>query len=280
MELPANTFKELADVIYTESGIVLGPEKVYLVRHRLEPLVRSEGLGSFDDLVRQLRMRPGTALQNAVIDAMTVKETQFFRDHAFFDALLEHVLPACATAMRKGRHRLRIWSAAASTGQEAYSVAMLVREFISGSTAGGLDEGRISIVASDISAAAIEFAKAGRYTKAELHRGVSESRVRKHFHHRGEFWHVDESLARMIRFRTFNLLKTTAELGAFDLILCRNVMIYFDDTLRRKICRALFDALQEGGWLALGSAESLYGMEDRFETIVLGKTILYRKPIR
>src|SRR4029079_14320052 len=150
-----------------------------------------------------------------------------------------------------------------STGQEAYSVAMLVREFIASNAPCGLKESGISIVASDISEAAIETAKAGTYTQSELHRGISESRLRQHFHHRGSTWRIDESLGKMVQFRTFNLLHTTAELGAFDLILCRNVMIYFAEPLRRKICRALYGALQDGGWLALGSAESLYGMEDR-----------------
>jgi chemotaxis protein methyltransferase CheR len=283
MELSAHTFKELADAIRLESGIMLGPDKAYLVRHRLEPLVRSEALPGFDDLVRQLRTRSGNALRNAVVDAITVKETRFFRDQAFFDVLQKSVLPTCASALAApghGRQRIRIWSAAASTGQEAYSVAMLVRELSSERDAEALDEKRVTILASDISAAAIEAARAGQYSAADVHRGVSDARLRQHFRHTGHHWSVDESLRRLMQFRTFNLLNSPANLGAFDVILCRNVMIYFDDAFRRRICRALYSVLHEGGWLALGSAESLYGMEDQFETHVIGKTIIYRKPYR
>ncbi len=280
MELTPKTFKELADVIRNESGIVLGPEKAYLVRHRLEPLLRDNGLEGYDDLMRRLRVRTAVALRNTVIDAMTVKETRFFRDQSFFELLRTHVFPSCATTMGKGRHRLRIWSAAASTGQEAYSVAMLMREFIASGATRELDEGRVNIVASDISASAIELAKAGLYANAAVHRGVSDERLRKHFHRSGQSWRVDESLQRMMQFRTFNLQESPAGLGAFDVILCRNVMIYFDEPTRRRICRELHDSLQPGGWLALGSAESLYGMEERFETVVIGKAIVYRRPQR
>lgn len=283
MELAQHTFRELAGLIRHESGIALGPDKSYLVRHRLEPLVRSEGLDSFDSLMQRLRQRGANGLRNAVIDAITVKETRFFRDHAYFDALRHHILPACASVLaesRKARHRVRIWSAATATGQEAYSLAILVREFIETNAGSGLKEGQFSILASDISAKAIESAKAGQYSKSEVHRGLSESRLHQHFDRRGERWSVDESLRRLVQFRTFNLLKPTTEVGPFDLILCRNVLIYFDEAIRRRICRGLYTVLHDGGWLVLGSAESIYGTDDRFQTIILGKTILYRKPQR
>jgi chemotaxis protein methyltransferase CheR len=278
VELAPHTFRELTQLIRAETGIVLGPEKTYLVRHRLEPLVRSEGLAGFIDLVRQLRLHPGAALRDAVIDAITVKETQFFRDPSFFDVLLEHVLPACAAGKGDGG-RVRIWSAAASTGQEAYSVAMLVRE-LRAAKPGALDESRVSILASDISPAAIRSATTGLYDRSEVGRGLSAARLQRHFHQHGVAWHVEDSLRRMVQFRTFNLLHASAEIGGFDLILCRNVLIYFDEAARRQVSRALFTALRDGGCLALGSAESLYGMEEQFETIMHGKSILYRKPLR
>jgi chemotaxis protein methyltransferase CheR len=280
MELSPQSFRELSGIIHHESGIVLGTDKAYLVRHRLEPLVRSEGLDGFDELVKKLRMRNRTGLCNVVIDAITVKETQFFRDQSCFNGLLHHVLPACALTLRnpaRGRQRIRIWSAAAATGQEAYSIAMLVREFIA-TNADGVKEAQFNIMGSDISAAAIESAKAGKYSNAEVQRGLSEARLQQHFHRRGERWIISEPVRRLVQFRTFNLLHPPTELGAFDLILCRNVLIYFDDATRRKICRGLYSVLQDGGWLVLGSAESLYGMEERFETLIQGKTILYRKP--
>ena len=283
MELAAHTFREIAKLIHEDTGIALGADKAYLVRHRLEPLVRSEGLEDFEALVQRLRMRAANRLRSAFIDAITVKETRFFRDQAFFECLARDVLPACAAKLdRPGNtsQRVRIWSAASSTGQEACSLAILVRELSEEHVAKHARESRFSIVASDISQEAIEFSKAGLYSKSDVDRGLSESRLRTHFRHSGARWRFDESLSRMTHFRTFNLLHSPAELGPFDLILCRNVMIYFDDATRRRVCRGLYSALHPGGFLALGSAESLYGMEDRFETVALGKTILYRRPQR
>ncbi len=281
MDLAAHTFKDLASVIRDETGICLGPDKSYLVKHRLEPLVRSEGLDGFDNFVQRLRLRSGGRLRSAIVEAITVKETRFFRDQVFFDALQTRVLPACATALgnkASGRHRARIWSAAASTGQEAYSIAILLQEMTEKKTAPDLEAGQFGILATDISAEAIEFAKAGHYSASEVDRGLSESRLSRYFRRRGKHWCIDESLRRMIQFRAFNLLNSPTDLGAFDLILCRNVLIYFDQVTRQRICRGFYAALQAGGWLALGSAESIYGIDDRFETIVVGKTILYRKP--
>jgi chemotaxis protein methyltransferase CheR len=284
MDLAPDTFQELAAVIRRESGMLLGPDKSYLVRHRLEPVLRAEKLDSFETLVNRLHMRTGSALCNAVINAITVQETRFFRDQSCFDGLREHVLPECTEMIRNpqrvgARQRLRIWSAAAATGQEAYSLSMLIREFAA-SGPGALNENHVTIVASDISPTAIESAKAARYTPAEVHRGLSEARLKEHCHLRGEHWHISEPVRRLVQFRTFNLLHSTATLGAFDVILCRNVLIYFDDPTRRKIIQGLYAALHPGGWLILGSAESLYGMEERFETLIHARAIFYRKPCR
>lgn len=283
MELANETFRELAGVIRAETGMVLGPEKAYLVHHRLEGLVRSEGLTGFEGLAQRLRVRTNVGLRKALIDAITVKETRFFRDQAFFDALKDYVLPECASVLARagrGRQHLRVWSAAASTGQEAYSVAMILREFIETNPAERLDERRFSILASDISDAAIDAARAGLYSESEVGRGLSADRLKRYFAPRARQWCIDESLRRNMQFRTLNLLDPPSDLGAFDLILCRNVLIYFDAADRGRVCRWLFDLLHDGGWLALGSAESLHGLDDRFETIVMGKSILYQKPVR
>jgi chemotaxis protein methyltransferase CheR len=283
MELAASTFRELADFIRAESGITLGPEKSYLLRHRLEPLIRREGLHSFDGLIEKLRSRGRAALRDSVIDAITVKETRFFRDHAYFEALREHVLPACAAllgASPKTRHRIRLWSAATATGQEAYSLAILVREFLESRGLAAPDDGHFSILATDISTTAIESAKSALFSRTQVHSGLSDSRRQRYLHHRGERWIIDEPLRRMVQFRMFNLLHSPAPLGAFDLILCRNVLIYFDEPIRQRICRGLHSVLHDGGWLALGSAESIHGMDDCFETVIRGKVILYRKPPR
>jgi chemotaxis protein methyltransferase CheR len=283
MELSKQTLESLSDVVHRLCGLVIGPDKGYLVRHRLEPLVRREGLDSLEQLLQRLQGRDCGRLQDAVVEAITTKETSFFRDRAFFRALQETVLPECIVALEQladHRHRIRIWSAGCSTGQECYSVAMLIRELIASRGTGALHESHFTILASDISAESLKIAKAGRYDRNDVAKGLSPELLRRHFHHRGNHWVIDDSLRRLVQFHRFDLLDPPAELGAFDVVLCRNVLIYFDQSTRQRICRRLYSVLQDGGWLALGSAESLFGLEHRFETVKAGRVILYRKPRR
>lgn len=283
MDLSPGDYRELSQRIHRLCGLVLGPDKTYLVRHRLEPLVRDCGLEGFAHLLRVLRTQSGAKLHDAVIEAITTKETRFFRDPALFKAIWDHVLPERTGLLRSSggrRQRIRVWSAAASTGQEAYSMAMLVRDFVDATAQPDHAEHHFAILASDISAIALETAKAGLYSRADVAKGLSEGQLRRHFHRRGDRWVVAEPLQRLVQFRRFNLLQSPVSLGAFDLILCRNVLIYFDEPTRKQICRGLYDALYDGGWLALGSAESLYGVEDRMEAIKAGRAVLYRKPQR
>lgn len=278
MELSNKTLLELTKLIHGWSGLALSGDKAYLVRHRLAPLVRSQGLESFDDFLLKLQAKGATHLHDAVIEAITTKETSFFRDAWLFDALLQRVLPELASALQHGggRHRVRIWSAGTSTGQEAYSLAMLVRELIDGSR-GSLHDHQFNILASDISSEAIESAKVGSYSKADVGRGLSESRLRRHLTRRGDRLLVNDSLRPLVQFRKFNLLHPPAELGAFDLVLCRNVLIYFDEPTRARVCRHVHRTLNAGGWLALGSAESLYGIDSDLKPIRLGRAVLYHK---
>jgi chemotaxis protein methyltransferase CheR len=283
MELSRETFRELTQRIHGLCGLVIGPDKMYLIRHRLEPVIRSHGLDGFEHLVQQLRARSGTQLNDAIVEAITTKETSFFRDPGLFKAIREQVLPECVTVLKRSggkRHRIRIWSAASSTGQEAYSLAMLVRDFVEANASLDLQENQFGILASDISAEAIETVKAGRYSRSEVARGLTEQQLRQHFQHRGEHWIVSEPVRSLVHCRRFNLLHSPAALGAFDLILCRNVLIYFDEPTRRRICQGLYETLHDGGWLALGAAESLTGPGDRMEMVKAGRMILYRKPQR
>ncbi len=280
MELSQETFGELTQVIHRLCGLVIGADKVYLVRHRLEPLIRRRGLNGFDGLLQELRMRAGASLHDAIIEAITTKETSFFRDRGLFDIVRQRLLPECMALLRQSRgsrHRIRLWSAASSTGQEAFSLAMLVREFIETDRSEGLRENAFTILASDISAEALDVARAGRYSKSEVGRGLSEEQLHRYFYHRGDTWIVKEPVRRLVQFRQFNLLHSPADLGAFDIIFCRNVLIYFDEATRKRICRALCGILQEGGWLVLGAAESLQGIDDRLESEKIGRIIVYRK---
>ncbi len=283
MELSQKTLLGLSAVIHQLCGLALGPDKAYLVRHRLGPLVVSEGLTSFDELLARLQSRSGSRLHDAIIEAITTKETSFFRDRGFFQFLRKTVLPEHIETLRRIsslRHRIRIWSAGCSTGQEPYSVAILIRDLVESVGSDSLAENKFTILATDLSAEALEFAKTGRYSQANAERGLSEADLARHFHRAGRHWVVDESLRRLVQFRRFDLLSSPSALGAFDLILCRNVLIYFDEATRHRVCQGLFGALQSGGWLALGAAESLFGVDHRLETVKLGHVLCYRKPQR
>ena len=279
MDLSRQTLHDLSHLIHRLCGLVIGMDKTYLVRHRLEPVIQAFGLVDFDHLLQRLRLGTDVRLNEAIIEAITTKESSFFRDQALFHAIRQRVLPERAALLRTSggrRQRIRIWSAAASAGQEAYSLAILVRELLDVEPS-ALHENQFGVLASDISAEAIEAAQAGRYTAAQVARGLTDEMLRRHFRSSGAGWIVKDSVRRLVQFRRFNLLHPSDALGAFDLILCRNVLIYFDLPTRQRICRWLYDILHEGGWLALGAAESLYGISDRLDEVRLGRAILYRK---
>ena len=280
MHLSSETLNELTRLIQRWTGLALGPDKAYLISHRLAPVVRSCGFHGFDELLLRLSGdNSATRIRDAVVEAITTKETSFFRDPWLFDALSRHALPEIATALKRAGHAgrsVRIWSAGSSTGQEAYSLAMMLREYLdSGQRL--LEENDVTILASDISAEAIDAAKAGLYSTFEVKRGLSEPRLRRFFHPHGDGWRVNEPLRNLVQCRASNLLSLAAEFGAFDLILCRNVLIYFDEATRARVGRALCAALKDGGWLALGSAESLASTGDGFDLVKLGRAFVYRR---
>lgn len=281
MHLSRETGQELCDLIHRLCGLVLGQKKDYLIRHQLEPLVRREGLAGFDQLLEFLRSRGGARLHNAIVEAITTKETSFFRDPPFYEALRRVVLPEFVEFLQRRvgrRHQIRIWSAACSTGQEPYSLAILIRDYMAEHSAEGVSEKKFTILASDISAEAIDAAKTARYTANETARGLSADTLSRHFRRDAGKWVVNETLRRFVQFQRADLLQPPSQLGAFDLILCRNLLIYFDEETRRHVCKRLYGLLQNGGWLAVGAAESLFGLEEQFETVRIGRVLLYRKP--
>jgi chemotaxis protein methyltransferase CheR len=273
MDLPRPTFDELRQVIRHLCGIMLSEEKAYLIRHRLEPVVRANGLAGFEELARRLRGPGGAALHDAVVEAITTGETAFFRDGHPFEAFRRHVLPDLAA---RGR-RARLWCAAAATGQEAYSVAILVHEFIEANRGRGVCEAGFSILASDVSPRALATARAAEYGRQEVARGLTAAQLARHFERRGERWVVRQPVRQLVEFRRANLVQPFAALGTFDAIFCRNVLIYFDEDTRRRVCGQLRAALADGGWLLLGSAENLYGLDGGLESVRLGDTLLYRR---
>jgi chemotaxis protein methyltransferase CheR len=251
-------FNALARFVKRRSGISLPPAKRALAARKLEPVVARFGFKATADLVDELAA-PSTALARDVIAAMTTNDTSFFRDRAVFDHFRKEIFPALLNARADAR-RVRIWCAAASTGQEAYSLAMIVDEFHA-----VLKGWTVEILASDIAADAIARARDGRYGPHEVERGLSRDMLIKHFRPDNGDWRVDKALRGRVAFGVRNLSEPFADLGTFDLILCRNVLIYFDAPTKQGVLNRLHSALASDGYLVLGSAETLLGFGGAFE---------------
>jgi chemotaxis protein methyltransferase CheR len=238
------------------SGLALTPEKRYLVESRLTPVCRRFDMQTLAELIGGLKAGRDSDLEKAVIEAMTTNETFFFRDKAPFDLFKDVLLPRYLAA-RSGTHRLRIWCAAASTGQEPYSLAMLLSEASS-----RLAGWQVDIVATDISTEVLEKAKAGLYTQFEVQRGLPIQLLLKYFTQVGDQWQVSPLIRSMVSFRPLNLIKDFGHLGAFDIVYCRNVLIYFDGPTKADVLKRLAGAMATDGSLVLGAAETVIGLSD------------------
>jgi chemotaxis protein methyltransferase CheR len=245
-------FDALAAFVRRRSGISLPPAKQPLASRKLKPVVARFGFRSAADLVTGLAAG-GDALARDVIEALTTNDTSFFRDRAVFDHFRKEMFPALLNARASSR-RVRIWCAAASTGQEAYSIAMIVDEFHA-----VLKGWSVEILASDIAPHAIRRARDGLYDAHEIERGLSRDMLVKHFRPEGDGWRVDKALRGRVSFGVRNLIAPFADLGTFDVILCRNVLIYFDAATKQAVLNRLHAALAPDGYLLLGSAETLMG---------------------
>lgn len=284
MNLSPATFQEIRKVVHDLCGIVISADKEYLIKSRFESILIENGLPSYELFLGQLKQPGSLILQEQVVEAITTKETSFNRDGHPFDELRRSILPGLARRHLERRSRdrpspskLRIWCAAAATGQEVYSVAMALTDVASRSVPGlSLDD--VSILATDISGNALAAARAGRYTTTELGRGLTREQRDRFFLEENGTWVVDASLRRLVDFRRLNLVRPLPDLGPFDLILCRNLLIYLDEATRRRLCLALHSALNPQGILIVGAAESLYGVTDAFVLERSGSTVYYRKP--
>ncbi len=246
-------FAFLRGFLRARSGLDLGPEKMYLAESRLRPICRDAGLPSMGALVRRLREGSDRGLADATVVAMATHETMFFRDRTPFEALRDDVLPTLLAA-RSNLRRVRIWSAAASMGQEAYSIAMILHDMRS------LLEGwAVQIVGTDISPAAIARARAGTYSTFEVQRGLPVRHLLDHFTPTGAEWVIAPELRDMVEFRVMNLLEDFGPLGSFDLILCRNLAIYLDPPTKTALFERLAGVLAPDGRLCLGTSESVVG---------------------
>jgi chemotaxis protein methyltransferase CheR len=282
MDLPPAVFEELCRLVHRLCGLVIAEDKAYLVRHRLEGVVRAGGCRDFRDFAERLRGPQGVTLHEPIVEAITTAETSFFRDGHPFETFRRHLLPRLAERARArppdhSGPRVRLWCAGAATGQEPYSLAMVLHDFLGTTAPDGLGERDFRLLATDVSAKVLATAAAGVYAERDLARGLTAGQVGRYFERHGEAWVVREPIRRLVEFRRFNLLQSASALGSFDAIFCRNVLIYFDDATRRQLCEQFHARLLEGGWLVLGAAENLYGIGTRFESVRLGKTMLYQK---
>ena len=251
-------YEFLRKFLRERSGLDLSADKQYLVESRLIPLARRLGLGGIAELVQKLRAG-SDVLTSEVVEAMTTNETFFFRDKIPFDHLRDTILPALLKS-RANRRQLRIWCAASSTGQEPYSIAMCLKEFAS-----QLTGWRLEIVATDLSQGVLEKSRSGIYSQFEVQRGLPIQNLVQFFTQSGDSWRIAADLRAMVQFRPINLLKDFSALGPFDVIFCRNVLIYFDQETKIGVLNRLARQLSEDGFLALGAAETVVGLTDAFK---------------
>jgi len=250
-------YEYLRKLLKERSGLDLSADKQYLVESRLIPLARRAGLSGIAELVQKMK-NGADALITDVVEAMTTNETFFFRDKIPFDHLRDTILPQLVPA-RTNRRALRIWSAASSTGQEPYSIAMCLREF-----GPALSGWRIEIVATDLSQEVLEKSKAGIYSQFEVQRGLPIQMLVKYFKQTGELWQLNADIRGMVQHRQLNLLHDFSGLGKFDIIFCRNVLIYFDQDTKIRIFERLSKMFEADGTLMLGAAETVVGISDAF----------------
>jgi chemotaxis protein methyltransferase CheR len=243
------------------SGLVLTEEKVYLLESRLVPLARQRGMNTLEDLANELRRSNDEKLKEDITEAMTTNETFFFRDTKPFDIFKDSVLPQLLKT-RANQRVIRIWNAACSTGQEPYSIAMLLKE-----EAARMAGWRVEILATDISAEVLEKAKAGLYSQFEVQRGLPIQLLIKYFQQMGEMWQIDSSIRAMVKFQKMNLLDNMSMLGSFDIIFCRNVLIYFDHETKSAVLKQMHKILADDGALFLGGAETVLGICNDFKPI-------------
>jgi chemotaxis protein methyltransferase CheR len=257
-------------MLHQHSAIDLGHGKEYLAQSRLQTLARREGMDSVSELIARLRVDPAHPLAGKVVDAMTTNETSFFRDIRPFEALRKVLIPELMR-LRAGVRRLRVWSAACSSGQEPYSLAILLREHFP-----ELATWRVDIVASDICTEMLERARHGRYSQLEVNRGVPAALLLRYFRRDGLSWELDGTLRSMVEFRSINLVKPWPPMPAFDLVLLRNVLIYFDPRSKKQVLDQMARVLAPDGYLILGGSESPLFSNDQYDRASPDSSCAYR----
>jgi len=254
-------FDYLRKMLKERSGLVLSAEKQYLAESRLLPLARKHGMTTLTELIGKLKSPLAVTLAAEVVDAMTTNETFFFRDKLPFELFRDVVMPALIEA-RAREKRIRIWCTAAATGQEPYSLAMALKGM--GAALAGY---KVSILATDICSAVLEKAQAGIYSQFEVQRGLPIQLLLKYFTNAGEQWQIAPEIRGMVQFRPLNLLNDFSPLGGFDIVFCRNVLIYFDQPTKAEALTRIARQMPSDGFLVLGAAETVVGLTDAFKPV-------------
>lgn len=267
-------FDQFRKFLEDACGISLGDNKQYLVTNRIRRILEDNNIASFAELVRVLKQGINRKLREQVIDSMTTNETFWFRDNYPYDHLKNKLLPELMAGNNRMFGPVRIWSAACSSGQEPYSISMMVEEY----KRQALNLPRpVQIVATDLSSTVLDQAKKGEYDKLSVLRGLSSERLDRYFDNTSEnVWRVKNSVKDRIDFRSLNLMDTYSSLGKFDIVFCRNVLIYFNADLKRQILQKIHASLKPQGILYLGSSEGLAGAADLFDMVRCDPGILYK----
>ncbi len=273
MTIDASAFTFVSELVRAESAIVVGPGKEYLVESRLLPIARELGFGDAAALVSRFRQRPDQLLRQRIVEAMTTNETSFFRDREPFNALRDVIAPELVESrQRRGAaRRLTVWSAACSTGQEAYSIAISLIDHPKISS-----DWQIDVVASDINREVLDRATTARYSQLEVNRGLPALSMVNYFERSGPGWSPTEKVRKLIRFKQLNLAEAFRELPVFDIVFLRNVLIYFDTPTKTDVLARVRETMAPDGYLFLGGAETTLGLDDGFDRVPVGSATAYR----
>jgi chemotaxis protein methyltransferase CheR len=279
-------YKTIIKYIFDICGIVLGDDKQYLIEQRLSPILNEFECETFSQLARKLSSGATTFLtREKMLNAMTTNETSFFRDEHPYVTFREKIMPDMMECVRLRKERawqrrgpkVRMWSVAASTGQEPYSMAMIISDVVSNKGMGLVNMEDFGILGTDISSKVLSKAMEGKYGPLEVARGLTPEMRRKYFVQDADNYIVNNTIRHIVEFKAFNIQDQFTQIGSFDVIFCRNILIYFTDDAKRKILSQLYQVLAPGGYLLLGSAENMYNLNDDFATDRYGATTVYRK---
>ncbi|MDR2999809.1 MAG: protein-glutamate O-methyltransferase CheR [Fibromonadaceae bacterium] len=286
MAMTQEEYKSITAYVFDICGIVLGDDKQYLVEQRLTPVLSELGCTNFTDLAKRLSSGVTNFLvREKVLNAMTTNETSFFRDEHPYVAFREKIMPDMLERVKQRKERpwqrrgpkVSMWSAAASTGQEPYSMAMIISDVVATKGMGLVTMEDFGILGTDISSKVLSKAMEGKYGPLDVARGLTPDMRNRYFVKEDEFFVVNDKIRKLVEFKAFNIQDPFTQIGSFDVIFCRNILIYFTDDAKKKILSQFYQILAPGGYLLLGSAENMYNLNNDFATERYGATTIYRK---